>query len=118
MSYQDFVNSPVRKAIGNFLQINVVNKPWIHIDLWSGIHFFSGALIFFILTLFGTKTPWKFLALFIILVVYEVIELVLTNMTSGIFIREKLINALSDVVIGMLGGVLVWFIFFIAEMAN
>ena len=116
MSYQDLVNSPVRRAVGDFLQTTIYKSKWFSFDFWSFIHLLVGGSIMAVLMLFDIKAYWKFAILFGLLVAYEIVELILINTTSNIFIPENLVNIVWDIIVGMLAGALVFLVFIMISL--
>jgi len=94
----------IRIIISDFLHINIIDKPYIFLDLWSIIHFFSGMLLIYILRLIGLKKYWKYITLLTLLILYEVFEF----FTIGIIftVKESFIDIIWDVIVGMSGAVI------------
>ena len=115
MSYNDFVNNPVRKAIGNFLNRKIIQNNFVFLNLWSVVHFFVGALIMFLLVIFGVKSYWKYVWLISLLVAYEIIEFFLYRNLTTLFIPETWLDVLWDMIIGVGGGAIVHLIFWIRK---
>lgn len=96
----------IRLAITKILQIELINTKYFFFSLWSVIHVFSGIfLMFFIDKLKTTKTT-KILTLSSILILYEMIEFWATGRFTYFFIAEDLVDALSDVAVGIVGGLI------------
>ena len=83
-------------AISRWLNTIVYDEWFFQVDYWSGVHFISG----FLLGKFFGKFIMSSLIALIVLVVYEVIEIVLWG---AVFRREPIRNIFSDIVIGMIG---------------
>jgi len=98
--------------ISNFLNKVLIDKPFFFFNLWSIVHFCSGFVVmFFVLKLFKVSKFKKFLILFLLLVIYEIFEVTLLLMGSNMFRIETRLDIFLDLVIGMLGGLLSFFIF-------
>lgn len=98
----------IRVLIGNFLNIIIIDNPYIFVNLWSFIHLMMGAGIMYLFLKYKISTP--FLFLFGILFTYEIVEYVLyTYLLTNIFIPETLIDVTWDMIIGMLSGTTVYF---------
>jgi len=115
MSYNDFVNNPVRKAIGNFLNIKIIQNNYVYLSLWSVVHLFAGALIMFLLILLGVKSYWKYVWLIGLLILYEIIEFFLYRNLTTLFIPETWLDVFWDMIIGVGGGAIVHLIFWIRK---
>jgi hypothetical protein len=74
------------------------------IDYWSFMHFFSGFILLAIISIFTKKNVISKLILF--LLSYELIEISLYFISLNIFKPEIIKDQLTDVIIGLLGGLL------------
>lgn len=81
----------------------------LYYDLWSFIHLLTGALIFALLTAYGVKNRWK--KLFLLLFVFEIIEAFLIIAILKLFYPEKIVDVFNDIVVGMLGGVIIYYLY-------
>jgi len=106
-------NNPIRLAIGKFLSKIIIDKPYIFISFWSIIHFIVGACLMFFFVLTKMKRCWRYISLFVLLVLYEVIEYFLIINFPVFWIPETFIDVLFDVVVGMVGGLIVDVIYFL-----
>ncbi len=90
--------------------MRLIETQYIFISVWSVVHLLVGGLIYFMLDQFTRirSTFMKFLILFILLLGYEAIEYFLYSNLSLLFIPESPVDVVWDMVIGMLGGVIVW----------
>jgi len=79
--------------IKKFLRTEIISNSFIHLDLWSIVHLFTG----FALKRFFNLSFTTILVLFI---VYEVIE---PHLKIFKFHDETLVNQTWDVIIGMIG---------------
>ena len=100
--YQAIVDNPVRYAIGMFLQTEVYKSSWIMLDMWSIVHIISGMGLMWILILKGKKS--KYLWLLGLVFLYEVVEVFVAMSLVEIFIQERVVNIVWDIVVAMLGG--------------
>ena len=98
-----------------FLYTKVLVTPWCFIDLWSFIHLGTGGLIMSFLQHRGVRRPFG--VLLVLLVGYEVVELVLTAL-AGLFLPEILPDQVTDVAIGMAGGLFAWIAGRLAETGD
>ncbi|MCE5204990.1 MAG: hypothetical protein LLF80_02640 [Porphyromonadaceae bacterium] len=78
-------------------------------DLWSLVHLWSGAILFALLTAINVKKRW--LKLLLILSAFEVVETLFFITVLNLFKPEKSVDVLNDIVIGMLGGYLMYAFF-------
>ena len=98
----------IRLLIGNFLGIIIVDTPYIFLSLWSFVHLIFGVGIMYLFI--SRKIPAPFLFLFVLLVGWEVIEYAFyTSWFIDLFISETTIDSLWDIIIGMLGGTIIYF---------
>lgn len=84
----------------------IFETSYFYIDYWSFIHFFSGILIMFLLLKTKLKAEKKFLALFFILVTYEIFE-----MNFSWIQKENPLDLVYDLIIGTIGGSIVFYKF-------
>lgn len=80
-----------------------------YIDLWSLVHFWSGLMVFIGLTVLGWKNRWGWLTFF--LTAFEVLEATIFISVMRMFRPEKLPDCFTDILIGLAGGYLVYFLF-------
>lgn len=85
-----------RKKIARFLGTKIIDNNFLSIDFWSLVHFLSG---FFLMMFF-----MDYILLVILLILYEIFELVVINSGSKFFKPEKNIDIFYDFVFGVLGG--------------
>lgn len=98
----------IRILIVNFLNIIIISNPYIFLNFWSFIHLMVGVGIMYLFL--NRKIPTPFLFLFMILVGWEVIEYAFyTSWFTHLFLVETTLDSLWDVIIGMLGGTVVYF---------
>jgi hypothetical protein len=92
------------------MKVSRLNRPirtdiWregVWIDLWSIVHFLSGASVGFVLYLFNLGNASALVIAFLLFVSYEMWEAIVK-------IEETLTNRLMDVVVGMLSFVPIFF---------
>mgnify|MGYP000409825610 CR=1 FL=1 len=77
------------------------------IDLWSILHFLSGMLFIALICWISNKKIW--LKLLLILLSYEIIEISLYFFSLEIFLPEILKDQVTDIFIGLLGGVFYYY---------
>ncbi len=87
--------------IADFLNIILIDNVFIFVNVWSFVHLVSG----FLLYRFVTK---KFLFIFLLLLVYELFEILFYTV---LFIPEIGIDIVWDLIIGMFGSYIAykWF---------
>lgn len=71
------------------------------IDYWSFVHFTSGAVVFSALTALRFKRRW--LILFLLLLLYELIEITTIFVALDLFRPETLKDQVTDILVGGLG---------------
>lgn len=97
---------PIRIAITEILQIELINTKYFFFSLWSVIHVLSGFIFMYLIKDFKLTKTKKIIFLSSILVLYEMIEFWATGMFPNYFIPEDLIDAFSDVIVGTIGGLI------------
>lgn len=94
----------IRINIANFLNITLIDKPYIYLNFWSFLHMSSGFLIMAILNKNEKiKLYEKYIITFILLVLWELFELSFTSNGSNLFLLEKRKDIFFDLVMGMAG---------------
>ena len=107
----DLLNNPIRLAIGDFLNISIIQNSYIWINMWSVVHLVIGFLIIYLLIKVFKLKKYTLIYLFILLLIYEIIEFQFyTRWFVVYFMAEKFIDMLWDMVIGMFGGLIAWLI--------
>jgi len=96
-----------------FLDPVIISNKYIFLDFWNLLHFFSGIIIFATLLKFfkNIKTPNKFIILFLLLLSWEIFELLTYRFFESSLIFFGFADLFWDVIIGMLGGILVHYIY-------
>ena len=91
----------LRLKIAEILNINLINKKYISLDLWSIVHFLTGG---FLMIIFGGRISFVFLAL----VLWELFEFLMYGIfKTGFFLAESFTNVIWDILIGLLGAVII-----------
>lgn len=80
-----------------------------YIDLWSLVHFWSGLILFFGLSVQKWENRWGWLAFF--LIAFELVEATIFISIMKMFRPEKLPDCFTDIIVGMAGGYLVYLLF-------
>lgn len=88
-----------------FLYTKVLITRWCFLDLWSFVHLGSGGLVMVWIQHLRMRRPFGVLLLS--LFGYEAVEIVLTALV-GLFKPEILPDQVTDIVVGMVGGVFAW----------
>lgn len=109
--YQLIVDNPVRRSIGNFLQRTVYKSDMVSLDLWSIVHVIAGMGIMWLLILWKGKSNLKYLWLLGAVVLYEIIEVFLYKNMTLLFIPENITNVFWDIIVAMIGGAWVDFLY-------
>ncbi len=93
-------------AIWDMLKVKILSNKYIDLDLWSGIHFLAGIIIVIFLSFF-TKNPLIIIGvLFGILLFWEIFEISVSGITDPPLLNEGLLNAFTDIWIGLLAGII------------
>lgn len=100
MTLQDLHGLILEKT--DFLYTVLVQTPYFFFDIWSIVHFFTGGILMFILAARRILRP--FLALFLLLFAYEIVELTFTYLAIRVFRPEILPDQVTDIWVGLLGG--------------
>jgi len=103
--FNTLYNNPFRIQLAGFLSSEMA----FGLDWWMLIHFFTGILIMFLIIKYKLHIKYKlnkYWLLFILLVIYEIIELYFFKIENRFFTIESINNQIIDVVVGMLGGLL------------
>ncbi len=87
-----------------WLYIKIYENPLFFFDYWSIMHIIAGFLIMIILNIFNLKH--KFIILFLLVVFWEIFELLFLYFNFNIFQPETLKDQVTDIVIGMFSGLL------------
>ncbi|NCO11815.1 hypothetical protein CO038_02475 [Candidatus Pacearchaeota archaeon CG_4_9_14_0_2_um_filter_39_13] len=96
-------------SISEFLGIVLADNSFVYLEIWSIVHFFSGAILMYpIWKYFDAKRDIRrgFIFLFFLLALWEAFEFILYG--EGIIRPEGGIDVVWDLIIGMLGGVVYW----------
>lgn len=94
----------IRIAITKVLQIELINTKFFFFSLWSLIHLFAGILLMFYINKIKTTKLNKIIILSSLLILFEIIEFWATGTFPYFFIPETLTDAISDVAVGIIGG--------------
>ena len=86
----------------DFLYTVLVQTPFFFFDIWSIVHFFMGGILLLILTARRVSRP--FIVLFLLLFLYEIGELAFTYLAISVFRTEILLDQVTDIWVGLLGG--------------
>jgi hypothetical protein len=92
-----------------WLHHTIIEYKLIYIDLWSFVHLWSGAIVFACLSLLKWKNRWGWLLFF--LTAFEILEAFLFIAVLKLFQPEKIPDVFMDIIIGMAGGYLVFYLF-------
>jgi len=109
MIMEFIVNNQLRLAIASVLNIIIIDNSFIFLNVWSLVHLFAGALIIYLLFKFKYPKELIVASLFLILFFYEVIEYILYNNLTDLFIPETHLDVIWDMIIGMIGGLIIFF---------
>jgi len=102
--------SELQVKIADFLNISFVEIKFLILNLWHVIHFISGGIVMFLILKFSKKSgiKKKFLMLLILLALYEMFELAFILSGSELFRGETNLDIFWDMILGLLGGILVF----------
>lgn len=88
-----------------WLYVKIFDSPIFFIDFWSFAHLWSGGVLFAIITIVNWRHKWRIL--FSLLIAYEIIEILIIFFSLHIFKPETIKDQFTDIVVGLLGGVIV-----------
>jgi len=99
----------LRLYIADFLNIIIINKYYLFVNLWSVVHFLSGVLLMFIFFKFKKLREihkfFRYFIIFLLLVSWELFELYFYS--KGIFFKiEGFRDIYWDIKIAMIGAIL------------
>ena len=107
----DLLNNPIRLAIGDFLNIPIIQNSFVWLNIWSIVHLIFGVGIVYLLIKTFKIKKYVLMWLFVSLLVFEIIEFFCyTKWFVSYFIIEEYVDVFWDMIIGMLGGVVAWLI--------
>lgn len=86
----------------DFLYTVLVQTPFFFFDVWSIVHFFMGGILMLILT--ARRVSRSCLVLFLLLFLYELVEIGFTYLAINVFRPEILLDQVTDIWVGLLGG--------------
>jgi hypothetical protein len=92
----------------DWLYTIIYENQFFFFDYWSIIHFASGLLIFLGLSILKIKR--RFATLLFILIIYEIGELIIRETGYEIFRQELRVDQITDIWLGMLGGLVAYLI--------
>lgn len=93
----------------HWLHYVLVEYKLLYLDLWSIVHFWSGGLLFALLSALNCKNRWKWL--FIIVTGFEILEATFFIGVLKLFMPEKIPDVFMDIILGMAGGYWVFLMF-------
>ena len=108
MIMEFIVNNQLRLAIASVLNIIIIDNSFIFINVWSFVHLVFGGLITYILFKIKVQKADILVFLILMLVFYEVIEFILYNNLTSLFIPEKFSDVVWDLIMGMFGGIFIF----------
>jgi hypothetical protein len=92
------------KQHSEWLYVQIYENHFFFIDFWSLAHLWSGFVLFTILLANKYRHPWLWLVIF--LSIYEIFEIAMLYISLHIFLPETIKDQFTDVVAGVLGGLL------------
>jgi hypothetical protein len=88
----------------HWLYTKIYQNEFFFFDLWSIVHCWSGFILYISLKALHAKKPLSIL--FWILFVYNVLEVLFIYFASNIFEPETIKDQFTDIIMGMLGGII------------
>ena len=94
----------------------IAKTDYFFIDYWSFVHFINGLLIVFFLR--RARSRHTFSILLAILLGWEIIEISFIYLSIAVFDPETLPDQVTDIVIGLLGGLCGWYLPMLKEKTS
>ena len=88
----------------DWLYTKIYENSFFFFDLWSFAHLWAGIGIIIVLTFLGVK--FRFRILFLVLFLYEFIEIMMIFLALKVFKPETIKDQITDLVVGVLGGLM------------
>jgi hypothetical protein len=92
----------------SWLYTRIYENPIIFVDYWLFMHILSGILL--MLLLVSLRAKQKLITLAFILLLWEIIEIIFLKISFNIFLSENLHDQITDVIMGMISGLITFFI--------
>ncbi|MCX7735433.1 MAG: hypothetical protein N2319_01855 [Candidatus Kapabacteria bacterium] len=86
----------------------IYSNPIFFIDFWTFNHIWSGAFIFILLSAYKVKRKW--FVLILILLAYEIIEILFRIFALNLFKPEIIKDQVNDIIFGGFGAVLCYYL--------
>lgn len=99
-----------------WLYTKIYQNDFFFFDLWSIVHCWSGFIIFLALKSLRVKKTLGMLLTFLFL--YELLEITFTYIALDIFKPETIKDQFTDIIIGMVGGIIGHFICRFTDLTN
>ncbi|MFA5124779.1 MAG: hypothetical protein WC473_03070 [Patescibacteria group bacterium] len=96
-------NNPIQEFLGRI----IISRPYVYIDYWSALHFCSGAILGLLFAIYYPK-KYSWLFTLVILIIYEIIEILLTGI---LFVAETAVDRIWDLIIGLVGFFIFYYLF-------
>lgn len=97
-----------RIVVAEFLQTVIVSNEFIHLDLWSVVHFGAGMLLGFIIAMLIGGFFKKLFTVGFVLGAWEVFEYVMYGVIKSPYFRpESVIDVITDLWVGLLGAFII-----------
>lgn len=97
-----------RLAIADFLNIILFENKFIIINYWSIWHILFGGFVMFLIFKFFKDRNEKLKILFLVLVLWEIFEMVFWVSGSTLFRRDPYVDIIWDIILGFAGGFIVY----------
>lgn len=95
------------KQHSGWLYVQIYENQFFFIDFWSLTHLWSGFVLFSVILAYTYRHPWRWLVIY--LSIYEIVEISMLYLSLHAFQPETIKDQLTDIIIGILGGVLSYF---------
>lgn len=90
----------------SWLHTEIYRNGFFFLDLWSVVRLLTGFMLLLLLRILGVKRVFTFL--FLVLFLYEVVEVTIDYLALNIFRPETFKDQITDIFTGMTGGLLSW----------
>jgi len=100
---EDFIT--IIRENTQWLYTRLFESRFLYVDLWSFVHLWSGMVIFSLFLAFGVRKKW--LWLFILLLLYEIVEQGIVILGYHVFYLEKIVDVANDLITGFIGATII-----------
>jgi hypothetical protein len=93
----------LRVAISKFLQIKIIETPFLLVNFWHIVHFIDTFIVMFIVSKIFKDSRRKWTLMIILILGYEILEAIWIKKYPNLFDVETRLDIIYDLVFGVLG---------------